>query len=151
MTDSEHVCRLFIRQVQDTRSRGTTRFIAIDFSSLPPRSPPVMRESGLIWETKHTTRLGICIRKMNGSKTEDNYLLWCGTMFLRFGGKYCLRKAGKRLQIIYGSLMVRVSGYRSRGPGFDSRPHQVFWEVGGLKRGLLSLVRTTEELFEWEK
>jgi hypothetical protein len=41
-------------------------------------------------------------------------------------------------------LVVRVSGYRSKGPGFDSRPYQIFWEVGGLVRGPLSLVRTTE-------
>jgi hypothetical protein len=46
-------------------------------------------------------------------------------------------------------LVVRVSGYRSTGPGFDSRPYQIFWEVGGLERGPLSLVRTTEELLEW--
>jgi hypothetical protein len=39
-----------------------------------------------------------------------------------------------------GFLVVRVSGYRSRGPG--SR------EVVGLKRGPLSLVRITEELLE---
>jgi hypothetical protein len=43
-------------------------------------------------------------------------------------------------------LVVRVSGYR--GPGFDSRRFQVFWEAAGLERGLLSLVRTTEELLE---
>jgi hypothetical protein len=47
-------------------------------------------------------------------------------------------------------LVVRVSGYRSRGPGFDSRPYQIFWEVGGLERGPLRLVRTTEELLEWK-
>jgi hypothetical protein len=47
-------------------------------------------------------------------------------------------------------LLVRVSGYRSRGPGFDSRPYQIFWEVEGLERGPLSLVRTIEELLEWE-
>jgi hypothetical protein len=47
-------------------------------------------------------------------------------------------------------LVVRVSGYRSRGPGFDSRPYQIFWEVGGLERGPLSLVRTIEELIEWK-
>jgi hypothetical protein len=47
-------------------------------------------------------------------------------------------------------LVVRVSGYRPRGPGFDSRPYQISWEVGGLERGPLSLVRTTEELFEWK-
>jgi hypothetical protein len=40
------------------------------------------------------------------------------------------------------SLVVRVSGYRSRGPGFDSQPYQIFWKVGGLERGPLSLVRT---------
>jgi hypothetical protein len=47
-------------------------------------------------------------------------------------------------------LVVRVSGYRSRGPGFDSRPYHIFWEVGGLERGPLSLVRTIEELLEWK-
>jgi hypothetical protein len=42
--------------------------------------------------------------------------------------------------------MVRVSGYRSRGPGFDSRRFQIFWEAVGLERGPHRLVRTTEEL-----
>jgi hypothetical protein len=42
-------------------------------------------------------------------------------------------------------LVVRVSGYKSRGPGFDSRRFQIFWEAAGLERGPLSLVRTTEE------
>jgi hypothetical protein len=41
-------------------------------------------------------------------------------------------------------LVVRVSGYRSRGPGFDSQRYQIFLEVVGLERGPLSLVRTTE-------
>jgi hypothetical protein len=44
--------------------------------------------------------------------------------------------------------VVRVSGYRSRGPRFDSRPYQIFWQVRGLERGPLSLVITTEELLE---
>jgi hypothetical protein len=44
-------------------------------------------------------------------------------------------------------LVVRVPGYRSRGPGFDSRRSQIFWEVVGLERGPLSLVSTIEELF----
>jgi hypothetical protein len=39
-------------------------------------------------------------------------------------------------------------GYRSRGPGFDSRRYHVFFEVVGLERDPLSLVSTTEELFE---
>jgi hypothetical protein len=45
-------------------------------------------------------------------------------------------------------LVVRVSGYRYRGPEFDSRRFQIFWEAAGLERGPLSLLRTTEELLE---
>jgi hypothetical protein len=45
-------------------------------------------------------------------------------------------------------LVVRAPGYWSRGPGFDSQRYQIFWELVGLKRGPLSLVRTTEELLE---
>jgi hypothetical protein len=41
--------------------------------------------------------------------------------------------------------VVRLSGHRSRGPGFDSRRFLIFWEAVGLERGPLSLVRTTEE------
>jgi hypothetical protein len=47
-------------------------------------------------------------------------------------------------------LVFRVPGDSSRGPGFDSRPYQIFWEVRGLERGPLSLVITTEELLEKE-
>jgi hypothetical protein len=36
----------------------------------------------------------------------------------------------------------------SRGPGFDSRRYQIFWEVVGLELGPLSLVRISEELLE---
>ena len=45
-------------------------------------------------------------------------------------------------------LVVRVSGYRYRGLGFDSRRYQIFWVVVGLERGPRSLVRSTEELLE---
>ena len=45
-------------------------------------------------------------------------------------------------------LVVRVSGCRYRGLGFDSRRYQIFWVVVGLERGPLSLVRSTEELLE---
>ena len=48
-------------------------------------------------------------------------------------------------------LVVRVSGYRYWGPGFDSRRYQIFWVVVGLERGPLSLVRSTEELLELKK
>ena len=45
-------------------------------------------------------------------------------------------------------LVVRVSGYRYRGLGFDSRRYQIFWVAVGLERGALSLVRSIEELLE---
>jgi hypothetical protein len=45
-------------------------------------------------------------------------------------------------------LVVRVPGYRSRDPEFDSRRYQIFWEVVGMERGPLSLVRITEELLD---
>jgi preprotein translocase subunit SecG len=45
-------------------------------------------------------------------------------------------------------LVVRVSGYRSRGSGFESRCYQIFWEIVGLERGAHSLVSTNEELLE---
>ena len=45
-------------------------------------------------------------------------------------------------------LVVRVSGYRHRCPGFDSRHCQIFWVVVGLERGPLSLVSSIEELLE---
>ena len=48
-------------------------------------------------------------------------------------------------------LVVRVSGYRYRGSGFDPRRYQIFWVVVGLERGPLSLVRSIEELLEWKK
>jgi hypothetical protein len=47
-------------------------------------------------------------------------------------------------------LVVRVPGYRSRGPGFDSRRYQIFWEVVRQERGPLSFVSITEELLEWQ-
>jgi len=51
-------------------------------------------------------------------------------------------------------LVVRVSGYIYRGPGFDPRRCQTFWVVVGLERGplsLVSLVRSMGELLEWKK
>jgi hypothetical protein len=45
-------------------------------------------------------------------------------------------------------LVVRVPGYIPRGPGFDSRRYQIFWEVVGLERGPLSLVKINEEPLE---
>jgi hypothetical protein len=46
-------------------------------------------------------------------------------------------------------LVVTVSGYKSNS-GFDSRRYEIFFEVLGLQRGPLILVRITEELLECE-
>jgi hypothetical protein len=55
-----------------------------------------------------------------------------------------LYKMGDRLC----GLVVWVPGYRSWSPGFHSWRYKVFWEVVGLERGSLSLVRIIEELLQ---
>jgi hypothetical protein len=45
-------------------------------------------------------------------------------------------------------LVVRVPGYRARGPGSIPDPTRFFWEIVGLERGPLSLVSTIEGLLE---
>jgi hypothetical protein len=42
--------------------------------------------------------------------------------------------------------VVRVTGYRSKGSGFDSQRFQIFREVVGLEQGPLSFMSKTEEL-----
>jgi hypothetical protein len=44
-------------------------------------------------------------------------------------------------------LVVRVPGYRLRGPGFGYRLYQIFWLVA-VERVTLSLVSINEELLE---
>jgi hypothetical protein len=46
------------------------------------------------------------------------------------------------------ALVVRVSGYRSKGPGSIPGATRFFCEVVGLQRGSLSLVSTIEEQLE---
>jgi hypothetical protein len=46
---------------------------------------------------------------------------------------------------LLAGLVVRVSGYRSRGPGSIPGTTRFSWEAVGLKRGPLSLVSTTDE------
>jgi hypothetical protein len=48
--------------------------------------------------------------------------------------------------MILSCVVVRVSDYRYRGPGFDSWRCQIFRVAVGLERGPLSLVRTIDEL-----
>jgi hypothetical protein len=44
--------------------------------------------------------------------------------------------------------VVRIPGYRSRVPGFDSRHYQISYDIVGLERGPLSVLRIIEELLE---
>jgi hypothetical protein len=44
--------------------------------------------------------------------------------------------------------MVRVPGYRSRGPRFDFWHYQIFWKPVGLEWDPLNLVRIILELPE---
>jgi hypothetical protein len=67
---------------------------------------------------------------------------------------YIFLSTGRICDISYGcsvvdrlcGLVVRVPGYRSRGPGFDFRRYQIFWEVVGLERGPLSIVSIIAQL-----
>jgi hypothetical protein len=45
-------------------------------------------------------------------------------------------------------LVVRVPGYRSRGPGSIPVPLQILWEVVGMEWGPFILLSTIEELLE---
>jgi hypothetical protein len=56
----------------------------------------------------------------------------------------------KEYPISSNASVVYWSELLATGPGFDSRRYQIFWEVVGLERGPLSLVRITEELLEWK-
>jgi hypothetical protein len=55
----------------------------------------------------------------------------------------------KEPHISHNCLAVRLSDYRSRGPGFDSRCCLIFWEAVCLEWAPLSLLRITDELLEW--
>ena len=90
-------------------------------------------------------------------RTNSYFMQYCNTVSLYsnfspgFNGLQSLNNTFSvltaRVDRLCG-LVVRVSDYRYRGPGFDSRRYQIFWVLVGLERGPLSLVRSTEELLE---
>jgi hypothetical protein len=57
---------------------------------------------------------------------------------------YCILFSGPPLWSSGQSLWLQIQRTRVRFPT------QIFWEVVGLERGPLSLVRTIEELHEWK-
>jgi hypothetical protein len=60
----------------------------------------------------------------------------------------CLLGSLSEIQDRFCGLVVRVPGYKSKGPGFGSRRYQIFWEIVGLERGPLSLMMIIEGLLE---
>ena len=62
------------------------------------------------------------------------------------GTLHAFTKAIYLLDLLCG-LVVRVSGYKYRGPGFDPHRYQIFWVVVGLERGPLSLVNLVRPIW----
>jgi hypothetical protein len=71
----------------------------------------------------------------------DALNVWYGALFFT---------NGTTTTIFVVMSIPQVPGCSPRGPGFDSRRYQIFWELMGLERGPLSLARMTEELLEWK-
>jgi hypothetical protein len=69
-------------------------------------------------------------------KLQDEAIIYKGDVFLFLGGR--------QSWALYIFCVCRLFA------GFDSRRYQIFWEVVGLERGPLSLVRIIEELLEWK-
>jgi hypothetical protein len=81
---------------------------------------------------------------ISANSYSQSYLLWHWNLLTQFSG-VVFRECFEYTDRLCG-LVVRVPGYRSRGPGSISSAAKFFWEVMGLERGPLSLVSTTEEL-----
>jgi hypothetical protein len=88
----------------------------------------------------------LTIQSSSDVKTYGNKEKWSYTCTLRTYSQNQLKKKDANDRLC--GLVVRVPGCRSRGPEYDSRHYQIFWEVVGLERGPLSLVSTIEELLE---
>jgi hypothetical protein len=92
------------------------------------------------------------VHRFHGQQVDFSVRPHASSSLMKFGiGRY-IGSCPVNFNLVYVDrlcgLVVRVSGYRSRGPGFDYRRYHIFWEVVGLERGSLSLVRIIEELLE---
>ena len=88
----------------------------------------------------------IIIRHLPQSETVPKHAQYCS--LLKICNPKCCKLFRSYLHILWPPLWSRVSGYRYRGLGFDSRRYQIFWVVVGLERGPLNLMRSIEELLE---
>jgi hypothetical protein len=86
------------------------------------------------------------------------FCFWCSFLLMQFWYKTALHVHKIKemkifiifirltyLDCLFG-LVVRVHGYRFRGPRFDSWRYQIFWEIVDLEQGPLRLVGTMKEL-----
>jgi hypothetical protein len=96
-------------------------------------------------------QFGICriFSEVSGSSIKE-YMEAQSKQMLSIVLHYCIILNNFEIVNRLCSLVVRASGCRSRGSGFDSQRYQIFREVVGLERGPLSLVSITEELLEWK-
>jgi hypothetical protein len=103
------------------RTLVKTNTLGLGSSSMTQKAPSVWGENKHKHEPKDDTTV-ICFLEM-----KRNYI---SIMNMLLQNKQSTRHF--YLQILE-SLQQRgaVSGYRSRGPGFDSRLYQIFWEVEG--------------------
>jgi hypothetical protein len=103
------------------------------------------------WEVESCGVTGIHFHSfvLSSHHCSNHWLAICPCSRLPYLAKFVIEMLLVTRDRLCG-LVVRVPGYRSRGPGFDSRRYQIFWEVIGLERGPLNLVRIIEELLEWK-
>jgi hypothetical protein len=78
---------------------------------------------------------------VDSSREDRGYELHVATWILS-----TLSRLMKVISVCLCRYQITFHIFRGRGPGFDSRRFQIFWEAVGQKRGPLSLVSTTEEL-----
>jgi hypothetical protein len=81
--------------------------------------------------------------KMSGKSLNSSLIISLSIVIVQ---KTFVFKTWVRNSDRFCGLVVRVPGYRSRGPEFNSQHYQIFWEVVGQERSPLSLVSTVEEL-----
>jgi hypothetical protein len=139
MATMQHRIFCFSEFIRSESATAVQRAFRLHFNIEPPTRKSICRWNRQFQQTGKPPTTGTCSsrkRQMKACRILWSYAPKHGTFI-----NYIMSIIKDRLC----GLVVRVSGYRYRGPGFASRPYQIFWEVGGLERGPLSLVRTIEE------
>jgi hypothetical protein len=127
------------------------------------QSPPLSDFSEVLSNVRKVTIGGSCLLRILSFKTavlavvsvvDWGSIIQAGHVYLVLNCNLCTRYKWSvflvQINDSFCGLVVRVSGYRTKGLVFDSRPYRTSEELGALERGPLSLVRTTDELLEWK-